>query len=106
MSPTQEAAFRSLCSEQAIGRLAHKLRILGESGKRAFMLPIPRPRVTQDIVELVLRMARENVSWRYDRIQGGARQSRPHHCTEHGQEHTRVKLNSELWNRKGEREIS
>ena len=29
-----------------------------------------RPRVTQDIVELVLRMARENVSWGYDRIQG------------------------------------
>ncbi len=29
-----------------------------------------RPRMTQDIVELVLRMARENVSWGYDRIQG------------------------------------
>jgi len=29
-----------------------------------------RPRVTQDIVELVLRMARKNVSWGYDRIQG------------------------------------
>ena len=29
-----------------------------------------RPRITQDIVELVLRMARENVSWGYDRIQG------------------------------------
>jgi hypothetical protein len=29
-----------------------------------------RPRVTQDIVDLVLRMARENVSWGYDRIQG------------------------------------
>jgi len=29
-----------------------------------------RPRVPQDIVDLVLRMARENVSWGYDRIQG------------------------------------
>ena len=29
-----------------------------------------RPRITQDIVEVVLRMARENVSWGYDRIQG------------------------------------
>ena len=29
-----------------------------------------RPRVAQEITELVLRMARENVSWGYDRIQG------------------------------------
>ncbi len=29
-----------------------------------------RPRITQDIVDLVLRMAQENVSWGYDRIQG------------------------------------
>ncbi len=29
-----------------------------------------RPRITQDIVELVLRMAEENLSWGYDRIQG------------------------------------
>ena len=29
-----------------------------------------RPRVTQDIVDLVLRMVLENVSWGYDRIQG------------------------------------
>ena len=27
-----------------------------------------RPRVTQDIVDLVLLMARENVCWGYDRI--------------------------------------
>jgi len=26
--------------------------------------------VTQDIVDLALRMARENISWGYDRIQG------------------------------------
>ena len=29
-----------------------------------------RPRVAQEITDLVLRMARENVSWGYDRIQG------------------------------------
>ena len=29
-----------------------------------------RPRVAQEITELVLRMARENTSWGYDRIQG------------------------------------
>ena len=29
-----------------------------------------RPRVSQEITDLVLRMARENVSWGYDRIQG------------------------------------
>ncbi len=29
-----------------------------------------RPRVTQEITDLVLRMARENLSWGYDRIQG------------------------------------
>ena len=29
-----------------------------------------RPRVAQEITELVLRMARENVSWGYDRIHG------------------------------------
>ena len=29
-----------------------------------------RPRVRQDIVDLVLRMAKENPSWGYDRIQG------------------------------------
>jgi len=29
-----------------------------------------RPHVTQEITDLVLRMARENVSWGYDRIQG------------------------------------
>jgi putative transposase len=29
-----------------------------------------RPRVTQEISDLVLRMARENTSWGYDRIQG------------------------------------
>jgi transposase InsO family protein len=29
-----------------------------------------RPRLTQEITDLVLRMARENVSWGYDRIQG------------------------------------
>ena len=29
-----------------------------------------RPRVSQEIVELALRFARENVSWGYDRIQG------------------------------------
>jgi transposase InsO family protein len=29
-----------------------------------------RPRVTQEITDLVLRMARENASWGYDRIQG------------------------------------
>ena len=29
-----------------------------------------RPRVTQEITDMVLRMARENVSWGYDRIQG------------------------------------
>lgn len=29
-----------------------------------------RPRVKQEIVDLVLRLARENVSWGYDRIQG------------------------------------
>jgi transposase InsO family protein len=30
-----------------------------------------RPRVTQEITDLVLCMARKNVSWGYDRIQGG-----------------------------------
>ena len=30
-----------------------------------------RPRVKQEIVDLVLRLARENASWGYDRIQGG-----------------------------------
>ena len=29
-----------------------------------------RPRVAQEITDLVLRMARENISWGYDRIQG------------------------------------
>jgi transposase InsO family protein len=29
-----------------------------------------RPRVAQEVTELVLRMARENTSWGYDRIQG------------------------------------
>ena len=29
-----------------------------------------RPRIAQEITDLVLRMARENVSWGYDRIQG------------------------------------
>jgi hypothetical protein len=29
-----------------------------------------RPRLAQEIIDLVLRMARENVSWGYDRIQG------------------------------------
>jgi len=29
-----------------------------------------RPRVAQEIIDLVLRMARENTSWGYDRIQG------------------------------------
>ena len=29
-----------------------------------------RPRISQEITDLVLRMARENVSWDYDRIQG------------------------------------
>ena len=29
-----------------------------------------RPRVAQEITDMVLRMARENVSWGYDRIQG------------------------------------
>jgi hypothetical protein len=29
-----------------------------------------RPRIAQEITDLVLRMARENVSWSYDRIQG------------------------------------
>ena len=29
-----------------------------------------RPRTAQEITDLVLRMARENVSWGYDRIQG------------------------------------
>jgi hypothetical protein len=29
-----------------------------------------RPRVAQEITDLVLRMARENASWGYDRIQG------------------------------------
>jgi hypothetical protein len=29
-----------------------------------------RPRIVQEITDLVLRMARENVSWGYDRIQG------------------------------------
>ncbi|PLW82876.1 hypothetical protein CWI75_05350 [Kineobactrum sediminis] len=29
-----------------------------------------RPRIAQEIVDLVLRMARENASWGYDRIQG------------------------------------
>ena len=29
-----------------------------------------RPRVAQEITELVVRMARENISWGYDRIQG------------------------------------
>jgi hypothetical protein len=29
-----------------------------------------RPRVTQEITDLVLHMARENLSWGYDRIQG------------------------------------
>ncbi len=43
-----------------------------------------RPRVAQEIAELVVRMARENISWGYDRIQG-TRQSRPHHSTEHRQ---------------------
>jgi hypothetical protein len=28
------------------------------------------PRIAQEITDLVLRMARENVSWGYDRIQG------------------------------------
>jgi hypothetical protein len=31
---------------------------------------VGRPPVTQDIVELVLRMAKENSTWGYDRIQG------------------------------------
>jgi putative transposase len=30
-----------------------------------------RPRVAQEITDLVLLMARENISWGYDRIQGG-----------------------------------
>ena len=29
-----------------------------------------RPRVTKEVVDLVLRFARENLSWGYDRIQG------------------------------------
>ena len=32
--------------------------------------PVCRPAVSQEVVELVLRMARENPSWGYDRIQG------------------------------------
>jgi hypothetical protein len=32
--------------------------------------PVGRPRAEKEIVELVLRMARDNSSWGYDRIQG------------------------------------
>ena len=35
-----------------------------------------RPRVDADIEELVVRLAKENKSWGYDRIAGGVSQSR------------------------------
>ena len=54
-----------------------------------------RLRIAQEITDLVLCMARENVSCGYDRIQG-ARQSRSHHCTEHGQEYP-----EKAWHRTG-----
>ena len=41
-----------------------------------------RPRVRPEIVELVLQMARENPTWGYDRIQGGALTNLGHHISD------------------------